>query len=65
MSNKASGVNWDKRSQARQRRQRVIERLDAQLITGKKTINDGVETELSDSDIKRIKKEIETLKTRI
>ena len=64
MSNKASGVNWDKRSQARQRRQRVIERLESQLNLSTKTVINlpGI---LSDSDIKRIKKEIETLKTRI
>jgi hypothetical protein len=64
MSNKTSGVNWDKRSQARQRRQRVIERLESQLNLSTKTVI-NLPVPLSDSDIKRIKKEIETLKTRI
>lgn len=50
------------KSSAKKRRQRVVERLELQLKSGKKPF--GLE-ELSDKDVDRIKKEITTLKTRI
>jgi len=55
--------------QSKERRRRVIERLEQQLKSGKKTINllkTGYAYEpLIEGDIKRIKKELETLKSRI
>jgi hypothetical protein len=75
MSNKANGVNWDRRFPAKQKRKGVIERLEKQLKDGVKntTIMVGKKyptkqsatIPLTDSDIKRINKELEVLKTRI
>lgn len=57
-------------SKDKQKRERVIKRLEAQLVKGTKTTNfrDGsgyLEEPLTESDIKRIKSEISILKTRI
>ena len=53
---------------ATERRKRVIKRLEIQLLTGFKTVSDGQgnisSVRLEDKDIARIKKEIETLKSR-
>jgi len=74
---KVNGVNFSMQSKIKSRRRNVIERLEAQLKTGRKplfwfneTLNrlvqSPVETvELTDHDRNRISKEIETLKTRI
>jgi len=46
------------------RRKNVIDRLQAQLLSGVK-INNGVEKPLTDGNIKRINNEIVTLKSRV
>jgi hypothetical protein len=57
-----------------ERRKRAIERLEAQLKAGvkpefikegKKKIKTGKTVQLSDTDKERIKKELETLKSRV
>lgn len=67
MSKKTNGVKWNKSSKTKQRRKSVIERLESQLKIGtkpaKKSQVRGIP--LTDSDIKRINKEIEILRTRI
>ena len=74
---KVNGVNFSMQSKIKSRRRNVIERLEAQLKTGRKplfwfneTLNrlvqSPVETvELTEHDRNRINKEIETLKARI
>ena len=49
------------------RKENVIKKLESQLQSGDKTEKKSVNTKvpLTDSDIKRIKKEIEVLKSRI
>lgn len=49
------------------RKENVIKKLESQLQSGDKTEKKSVNTKVSltDSDIKRIKKEIEVLKSRI
>ena len=64
MSKKQSGVNYSKAVPKVSRRIRVIELLTEQLRSGSKH-NDGIITDLTEKDVKRIKQEIETLKTRI
>lgn len=51
----------------RNRRKSALSRLEKQLLTGMKPVKGSsvVQEELTEADIKRIKKEIETLKTRI
>jgi len=46
------------------RRRAVMDRLQAQLKKGVKK-NNGVETPLTEGNIKRINRELETLKTRV
>lgn len=52
-----------------ERRQRAKQRLEQQLKTGKKIVKTEQKVEavidLEEADVKRIKREIETLKTRI
>lgn len=73
---KKNGVKHSMQSKVQSRRRGVIERLEKQLKTGTKTVNEivtsngvqrntPVEVELTEHDRNRIKKEIETLKTRI
>jgi hypothetical protein len=50
---------------ARTRRTGVITRLEAQLKSGVKSVKGGGTTELVDADVKRINKELSTLKERI
>ena len=49
---------------ARTRRAGVITRLEAQLKSGVKTVKGGGTTELVDADVKRINKELTTLRER-
>lgn len=70
MSQKANGVNFGKTEQQKSRRERVIPRLEAQLKTGMKmpkSAKEGITklVPLTDADIKRINKEIATLKARL
>lgn len=54
--------------QARKRRKRAMKRLEAQLEDGHKIVTEerkDVSKELTEEDRRRIKKEIETLKTRL
>lgn len=70
---KSNGVNHSMRINAKNRREKVIERLEAQLKLGTKIMCNkvhkllgGTKTiGLNQSDIERINKEIETLKTRV
>lgn len=67
---KSNGVNHSMRINAKNRREKVIERLEAQLKSGvkrihPKKIDDFGLTPLNEFDIQRINKEIETLKTRV
>lgn len=43
---------------------RVITRLEAQLKSGVKPTKDGGTTELTESDVKRVNKELTTLKSK-
>jgi hypothetical protein len=61
---KKSGVKGSTVEQI-SRRKRVITMLEQTLKRGTKTIKDGSQLQLSDKDIVRVKKEIETLKTRV
>ena len=63
MSNKST-KRFDGTPQARTRRANVIKRLELQLKLGEKTIPGG-KAALAISDVTRIEKELETLKTRI
>ena len=68
MSKKANGVNYGKTVAQRSRRERVIKKLEAQLKRGDKTEKIGETSHkvpLTDSNIKRINKELETLKARV
>lgn len=54
------------KSDAKQRRARVIERLETQLKAGTKVLPDGSGiVDLSEKDVNRIKDEITVLKTRM
>lgn len=53
---KVSGANWSKSAQAKERRKRVIQRLETQLKGP---------AMLSVESIERINKELDTLRTRI
>lgn len=61
---KSSGVNWSKKTPSVSRRLRVIDMLTEQLKSGSKH-NDGVITNLTEKDVIRINKELETLKSRV
>jgi len=68
MSRKANGVNHSMRVPVKFKRARVLARLEAQLKSGVKTKKvDGVSmtVDLEDKDVKRINKEISTLKARV
>lgn len=65
MSKKTNGVNWSRTPQHTFRRQGALARLENQLKIGKKTTGDGELHDLTEKDIKRINKEITTLKERI
>lgn len=63
---KRNGVNWSMTIPAKSRRQRVLPRLQNQLKAGVKPSkeNPGEMIPLTEKDIKRINKEVETLKSR-
>lgn len=64
MTKEQSGVRFNKSAAAKERRKKVIVRLENQLVSGKKiTKNDTVE--LTTNDVKRINKELTVLKERI
>lgn len=71
MSKKTNGVKWNKDSKSKERRKRAIERLEIQLKSGKKQLRSTrlqkkvAYDDLSEIDITRINKELDTLKTRI
>ncbi len=71
MSKKTNGVNWNKDSKSKERRKRAIDRLEIQLRSGKKQLRSTrlqkqvSYDDLSETDISRINKELDTLKTRI
>ena len=66
MSKKENGVSWNKSSKTKQRRAKNIDRLTAQLKRAKKPGKKlSEEIALTEQDIKRINREIETLQTRI
>ena len=57
---------YSMKSDAKQRRARVIERLEIQLKAGTKVLPDGSGiVDLTEKDVNRIKDEITVLKTRI
>lgn len=62
-------MKFDRNSKTVDRRIRVIKRLENQLLTGFKTVSDDTgaitTVKLTDSDISRIKKELETLNSRL
>lgn len=64
MSNKRNGVKHSMRVPVKSRRQRVIGRLESQLKSGTKNTKEGI-VQLTDKDVKRINREISTLKSRI
>lgn len=63
MSKKNNGINHSMLTPVRYRRHRVATRLKDQLSLGTKNTKEG-KKELSEKDIKRINKEIATLKER-
>lgn len=74
MSNKTSGVNYNRSSKAKLRRKKAIERLQDQLHKGTKFVNarklggdtnKQVSQPLTETDVKRINCELETLLSRI
>ena len=68
MSKKTNGVNHSMRVPVKGRRLRVLETLETQLLRGDKTEKIGTTSHkvpLTETDTKRIKKEIEILKKRI
>lgn len=72
MSNKTNGVKYSKQKKTILRREKVIERLESQLQSGKKPVKHKLDaihgiylTDLDEYDVKRIKKEIETLRQRV
>ena len=68
MSKKKSGINYSKAVPVRSRRSRVIKVLEGQLKSGLKTEKkrtDGHKIPLTEKDIKRIEKEVTTLKERV
>jgi len=68
MSKKQNGVNYGKTVAQKSRRERVIAMLEKQLKNGNKKgkVVDGSKIiPLTEKDVKRIEKEIETLKERI
>jgi len=64
MSKKSNGVNHSMRVAVKSRRERVLLKLEAQLKSGVKNTKEG-QKDLTENDVKRIKKEIGILKTRI
>ena len=56
--------NYARDSKTILRRRGVIERLEKQLKSGIKTTKNG-DISLTDSDVNRIKRELETLKVRL
>lgn len=62
---KKNGVNHSMQLAVISRRRSVITRLENQLKVGTKTNKDGDVVLLSKSDVSRINKELETLKSRI
>lgn len=72
MSKKTNGVNYGKTVAQRSRRERVIVMLEKQLKLGTKSLTQVVNnsliktvTLLTESNVKRIEKELEILKSRI
>jgi len=67
MSKKHNGVNFSRTPNHRSRRVLALDRLEAQLKSGTKTVKKSFNklTPLSDSDIKRINGEINILKARV
>lgn len=77
MSKKHSGVNYSKHLNAIKRRKSVIDRLENQLKLGTKpakyedegilnlALKTNIQVPLEEKDIKRIKKELSTLKERV
>jgi hypothetical protein len=63
MSAKNSGINYSRLLPVKNRRSRVVSRLESQLALGTKNTKEGVKN-LSEKDIKRINREISTLKER-
>jgi hypothetical protein len=62
---KSSGVNYGKTMAQRSRRERVIVMLEQQLKRQNKKQWDGELVPLTDFDVKRINKELLTLKSRL
>jgi hypothetical protein len=69
MSKKTNGVNWAKSPAHNHRRITVLKKLQKQLESNTKTSKDEhgkkVVIALTERDVSRIEKEIQTLKTRI
>ena len=66
MSKKTNGVNFSRTIATISRRKRALARLEAQLESGTKTQKKSTQKiSLSKEDEKRIKKEIEILKSKI
>jgi hypothetical protein len=64
MSKKTSGINYSRLFPVKSRRSRVISRLDNQMSSNKKNTKEGV-SELTEKDLKRINKELTTLRGRV
>lgn len=57
--------DFKRTAQITQRREKALKRLEATISSGTKKSKDGVIVPLSASDISRINKEIQTLKSRV
>ncbi len=67
MSTKTNGVAFNKSSKAKNRRKAAISRLEVQLEYGHKPDKEhkSIHVPLTETDVKRINRELETLLTRI
>ncbi len=65
MSKKQNGVNHSMTAKSQARRKKVIERLEAQLKSGTKTVKETANAPLTEKDIARINSELAILKTRV
>lgn len=60
-----SKKGYDGSPQAKERRAKVISRLETQLKNGMKPVDKDISVALEDKDIKRIKKELGILQSRV
>lgn len=65
MSKKNNGVNYGKLAPQQRRRRSALNMLTNQLDRGNKVNKDGLTVDLTEKDVKRINKEIGSLKEKL